>query len=121
MLGVVGYLLFMAKFLAPFRYRSRGDAWQEFVYYLFPFILGCLVSWTYTYHMRKREFWIMAAIIAIISRIIMLYKNNDHYAFSTQCTYGGLGQMSDFSSNDLQTHALSVTKCFSHGIQYKCI
>lgn len=69
-LGVLGYLVFMLNLLTKFKHRSQEDPWQEFVYYLVPFFFGCLVSWAYTYHMRKREFWVMMAIVTIVDMII---------------------------------------------------
>jgi hypothetical protein len=40
-----------------------------------PFVIGWLISWGYTYHLRKREFWIAFAIISIVYKLIIDSKN----------------------------------------------
>jgi len=69
-IGFLAYFIFMFKLSCCLEYRARNNSWQEFIYYYIPFFIGCIISWAYTYHMRKREFWIMAAIITIIHFII---------------------------------------------------
>lgn len=79
-LGVFAYIFFMGKFLNKLKFRSRKEPLQEFIYYLVPFVIGCLVSWAYTYHVRKREFWIMFAIIVVVNQLII----NDKYYKSVE-------------------------------------
>ncbi|HAQ21327.1 MAG TPA: hypothetical protein DCR40_19160 [Prolixibacteraceae bacterium] len=69
-LGVIAYLVFLFNFLKTLKLRSRSTPNQEFLYYLLPFLTGCFISWAYTYHMRKREFWIMFAIMIIVNQLI---------------------------------------------------
>jgi O-antigen ligase len=64
-IGTIAYIIFMIFFMKKLRYKKHKDVFSEFLYFVLPFIIGCLVSWAYTYHMRKREFWIMFAIIFI--------------------------------------------------------
>lgn len=64
-IGSIAYIIFMIFFMKKLRYKKHKDMFSEFLYFVLPFIVGCLVSWAYTYHMRKREFWIMFAIIFI--------------------------------------------------------
>ncbi len=74
-LGVLAYIIFMSFFFKKLKYRFYKDPYREFLYYCVPFIIGCMVSWAYTYHMRKREFWIMFAIIFIIDYLIRNNRN----------------------------------------------
>lgn len=69
-IGVLAYLVFVYYFMQKLKFRSRKTPYQEYLYYLYPFIIGCFVSWAYTYHMRKREFWIMFAVIIIVDQLI---------------------------------------------------
>lgn len=69
-IGTVAYIVFMIFFMKKLRYKKHKDKFSEFLYFVLPFILGCLVSWAYTYHMRKREFWIIFAAIMIANNII---------------------------------------------------
>lgn len=75
-IGILGYSSFMLYFFRKLRFRNTSTKLREYLYYLFPFILGCLVSWGYTYHMRKREFWIMLAIVTIINYLIEINLSN---------------------------------------------
>ncbi len=67
-IGVIGYLFFLFYFLKVFYVSSTYSKSNPFASYLkelAPLLLGCLVSWGYTYHLRKREFWILYFIVAI--------------------------------------------------------
>ena len=68
-LGVLFYLVFILTFISLF-YRPKktvkNNPYYTYLLKMRPFIVGCLVSWGYTYHLRKREFWIMVAILMII-------------------------------------------------------
>lgn len=72
MLGIIGYTVFFIYLIKQIRYKPginnffQGQLW-EYKKILFPLFLGCAVSWSYTYHLRKREFWIMLSIILIIN------------------------------------------------------
>jgi hypothetical protein len=60
------YLALMIKIIKDlFFMRRAGNPYQDFLTRARPFFFGCLVSWAYTYHLRKREFWIMVSIFWI--------------------------------------------------------
>lgn len=75
--GVIGYLFFIISFIRLFKKPKKNNFANPYIDYLikiFPFVIGCLVSWTYTYHIRKREFWIMVAILMIIKYQAKIYN-----------------------------------------------
>lgn len=77
MVGVVGYLLFIIPFFKtfPISYTLKTtQAYTSYLQTLLPLLLGMFVTWTYTYHLRKREFWILVAIVMIVS-----YKSKNKY------------------------------------------
>lgn len=76
--GVFGfgfYAVFMAIWIFHLM-KSAGKASIEarFLSYFLPFLLGLGVSWMYTYHLRKREFWILF-VISLACRLIIERKN----------------------------------------------
>ena len=76
--GVFGfgfYAVFMAVWIFHLM-KSAGKASIEarFLSYFLPFLVGLGVSWMYTYHLRKREFWILF-VISIACRLIIERKN----------------------------------------------
>ena len=79
-LGIVGYLLLitvvMIYFLRAFPY-SRDNPFRQFLLSVLPFFLGCMVSWGYTWHIRKRSFWIMLMVIAISSYMMSEWKRKN--------------------------------------------
>lgn len=76
LLGTFGYLVFIFSFfsLLKFRKYAKINPYSDYLRSILPFILGCLVSWGYTFHLRKREFWILLAILMIINYRAKLYK-----------------------------------------------
>lgn len=68
LLGMIGYAIFLYSFLDLFKTASfkKENPFADFLRLGFPFILGCLVSWSYTYHLRKREFWLLVTLLIII-------------------------------------------------------
>lgn len=68
--GVVCYGLFMSAVLRTV-WRRPADAarsvYSSSLYYLFPLIIGLMVSWVYTYHLRKREFWVLMFVIVLLT------------------------------------------------------
>ncbi|GEQ87204.1 hypothetical protein ULMS_27120 [Patiriisocius marinistellae] len=74
--GVIGYLIFLISFIYMFKYRKfrKVNPYSDYLATMFPFILGCLISWGYTYHLRKREFWILVAVIMIVNYCAINYK-----------------------------------------------
>lgn len=69
-LGVLFYAYFMFFVLrlmfVEFRLKAQNE-FSRFLRYLFPMFIGLLVSWAYTTHWRKREFWILIAFIVVCS------------------------------------------------------
>ena len=70
MTGLACYCLFMACFMRMFWQLGRVEGVHaNFLRQMIPFVIGCLVSWGYTYHLRKREFWIMISVIWLARRL----------------------------------------------------
>lgn len=67
LLGVFGYFVFIISFLTLFRIRryKKINPYADYLASMVPFLMGCFVSWSYTYHLRKREFWILTTIVVI--------------------------------------------------------
>lgn len=85
LIGVIGYVFFIVSFINLYRKRIfRNNPFSEYIKTSFPFIIGCLVSWGYTYHLRKREYWILIAIIFIVNAMAISFereKNNKELDF----------------------------------------
>lgn len=71
-LGVIAYSWFMGSFLMGMYRESKlhaSNMWARFLYLLLPLTIGLMVGWGYTYHLRKREFWLMVAFVALAARM----------------------------------------------------
>ena len=77
LIGLFGYLLFMYAFIKLFNIRKfkNTNPYADYLNSMLPFIIGCLISWGYTYHLRKREFWILVAVILIAHYNFYKYQN----------------------------------------------
>lgn len=68
--GTFAYIVFIVMLMQNFsgvaKVRSVNP-YADFLWNMRPFLLGCFISWSYTYHLRKREFWVLVAIITIAS------------------------------------------------------
>lgn len=65
-LGLGAYFLFVFNFLSVVSKNAiQSNDFSRFLYYLFPFLIGFFISWSYTYHLRKREFWVLIFIISL--------------------------------------------------------
>jgi hypothetical protein len=67
LVGTFGYIILM---LFVFLFFRKPQSHVNNIYYsylndILPFFIGCMVSWSYTYHLRKREFWILIAVLMI--------------------------------------------------------
>lgn len=68
--GIIGIILYfyfigtVASTAFGGRHAKLQNKYAAFLYYLFPLFLGLMLSWAYTYHIRKREFWMLLAFIA---------------------------------------------------------
>ena len=58
-----GFLVSLYKEIKANGFQNKYD---KFLCYFMPFFLGLMVSWSYTYTLRKREFWLMIFLITII-------------------------------------------------------
>ena len=76
-LGILFYIYFMWKFFSEIRREIRHNlenSWARFLYILLPFMIGHMVGWGYTYHIRKREFWILVAFVVVATRLSRLSR-----------------------------------------------
>tara|TARA_R110002051_G_C8759191_1_gene501404 strand:+ start:2678 stop:3940 length:1263 start_codon:yes stop_codon:yes gene_type:complete len=78
-LGTLGYAIFLLSFLRLFRFKKhrKQNPYADYLWAMYPFILGCLISWSYTYHLRKREFWILLTVILISNYAARQYSLNE--------------------------------------------
>lgn len=69
--GILTYLYFVSVLIRETRsYKSENIGIpSRFLYYILPLLLGMMVSWAYTYHLRKREFWVLAGFIVVMSTL----------------------------------------------------
>jgi len=72
LLGAAAYLFFMGTLLSALWRESRHklhNVWAAFLYLLLPLLIGQMVGWGYTYHIRKREFWVLVIFVAIAVKL----------------------------------------------------
>lgn len=78
-LGIIGYLFLITVvliyFVRAFPY-TRDNPFRQFLLSALPFFFGCMVSWGYTWHIRKRSFWIILMVIAIASYMMAEWHRN---------------------------------------------
>ena len=65
LLGVLAYLFFALMVLVPGKERNPSSRYTHFLRWHLPFLLGLFATWGYTYHLRKREFWVLLLILAM--------------------------------------------------------
>ncbi|RMA58953.1 O-antigen ligase family protein [Ulvibacter antarcticus] len=77
-IGTIGYILFILAFLSLFRIRKlkQTNPYADYMATMLPFLLGCFISWSYTYHLRKREFWILLSLVVICNYAARQYSLN---------------------------------------------
>ena len=72
LLGVIAYIFFMFRFFYEI-YREKAskfnNEWAYFLYVLMPMVLGQMIGWGYTVHIRKREFWILLIFVVVAARM----------------------------------------------------
>jgi hypothetical protein len=71
-LGFLFYVFFMAylyKAMLSVKMAAASSKYALFLSYMLPMFIGLLVSWSYTTHWRKREFWVLVFIIVLISSL----------------------------------------------------
>lgn len=92
LLGAVAYVFFILSLLRSVRSgvaTIAANAYSSTLYYFFPLLLGLMVSWGYTYHLRKREFWIMIVFIVLLR---MLSERRKRVLDQTQSEAPSLGR-----------------------------
>ena len=60
-IGLVFYVVFLVFFIRMI-VRSK----ESFLTLFIPFLIASLISWSYNYHFRKKEFWILLAFLMIV-------------------------------------------------------
>ena len=65
LIGVFGYIIFMG-YLLYIVYKNRNTFQTNFFHYFIPFFIASLLSWSYNYHFRKKEFWLLFAVLMIL-------------------------------------------------------
>ncbi|WP_063454443.1 O-antigen ligase family protein [Acinetobacter johnsonii] len=65
-LGSFSYLYFMYTFFNDVKNKYINGSYKKYLYYFLPFFIGLIISWGYTYHLRKREFWILFMLISLV-------------------------------------------------------
>ncbi len=78
-IGIFAYFLFLILLISNLLGLSKQkkvNPYADFLWNLKPFFYGCMVSWFYTYHLRKREFWILFAVISIATYLRKQLYNN---------------------------------------------
>lgn len=62
--GFLGALIFFLFLIYSLRLVIIRSKYNDFIKYLLPFYIGLIVSWVYTYPLRKREVWLFFFIIS---------------------------------------------------------
>jgi len=44
---------------------KKFSPWAAFLWILLPLLIGQMVGWGYTTHIRKREFWILVVFVIV--------------------------------------------------------
>ncbi|MBX3241487.1 MAG: O-antigen ligase family protein [Chitinophagaceae bacterium] len=89
-LGVIGYVFFfiyiirLIRFTPSFTQTVFQLQLLQYKKVFMPFFWGCAISWAYTYHLRKREFWIMLSVILIINSFLKNAEKADRRSIETQ-------------------------------------
>lgn len=66
-IGLAAYLTFLARVMwVVVSGSGLENRCSRYLYYFWPFFIGLIGSWIYTYPLRKREFWIMLAIVSVV-------------------------------------------------------
>jgi hypothetical protein len=65
-LGVLGYIFFIGVIVKTMiGNKVSRSPYEAYLSYMLPLFIGLIASWGYTYHLRKREFWVLLAFIAM--------------------------------------------------------
>lgn len=76
LIGLFGYILLVFSIFSLFRYKKyrKHNPYADYLWTMYPLLIGCFISWGYTYHLRKREFWILVAVIIITVYQVKLHN-----------------------------------------------
>lgn len=66
LLGAFGYLLFMGVHTWQVLKPRGANPYVKYLHYYLPMLVGLAASWAYTYHLRKREFWILFFVVSLV-------------------------------------------------------
>ena len=66
LVGLLAVAFFFFRLTAYISVKNIDNQYQLFLYYFMPFWMGLIISWSYTYSLRKREFWIMIFVLTIV-------------------------------------------------------
>lgn len=74
-LGFTLYAVFMLHWLSVVWNAGRGPFIEHrFMRLVFPMIVGLIISWGYTFHIRKREFWVLYATTLFAAYLVTKAK-----------------------------------------------
>ncbi len=66
LLGAMAYLYFITVHAwQALKFRGR-DPYAMYLRYYMPMLIGLVCAWAYTYHLRKREFWILFLMVSLV-------------------------------------------------------
>jgi len=71
LLGTFFYLIFIGSILTLIykKIKDKNAISNVFFMNYLPFFIASIIMWSYEYHLRKKEFWMVLALILIISQI----------------------------------------------------
>lgn len=70
-LGAFAYMIFIVMYLRRIVGSVGSSAEGLYLRYFLPMLIGLLVSWSYTYHLRKREFWVMFVVTSLVMACVV--------------------------------------------------
>lgn len=63
--GIVGLIAYLVFFYFFIKLILQLD--KDYLKYFIPFLVGSVVSWSYNYHFRKKEFWLLFSFLMILN------------------------------------------------------
>ena len=69
--GTLFYVFFIGSIflLIVKKIRDKASTSNHFFVHYLPFFIASIIIWSYEYHLRKKEFWIILAVLLIISEL----------------------------------------------------
>jgi len=91
LVGFFAYCVFLAAMIKTFRnVAGKGGPVADYLQQVVPFGIGCLVSWGYTYHLRKREFWVALSTVWLARRLVRRQSSVPSARSAKHCTRAGV-------------------------------